>query len=74
MSKKTVLGEMALTYEIAEKYSKNWSMTQIKRELGLHQEEVRRHIRKALKWFVENYQRSPEEKEGETVNRGDCAP
>ena len=56
MSKKPNFGEMGLTYEIAEKYSKNWSMTAIKKDLDLHQEEVKRNIRKALKWFVENYE------------------
>jgi len=61
MSKKPDLKEMGLIYEIAEKYSKNWSMTAIKKDLDLHQEEVKRNIRKALKWFVENYEGSKED-------------
>jgi len=43
MSKKPDVKEMGLIYEIAEKNSKIWSMTQIKRELGSHQEEVKQH-------------------------------
>jgi len=69
VSKKLDSKEMGLIYEIAEKYTKDWSMTQIKKELGLHQEEVRRHIRKALKWFVEHYEGATEENGEETVNR-----
>jgi len=61
VSKKPNSGEMGLTYEIAEKYSKNWSMTAIKKDKGIHQEEVKRHVRKALKWFVENYEGSSDE-------------
>jgi len=61
MSKKPDSSEMGLTYEVAQKYAQNWSMTQIKREKGIHQEEVKRHIRKALKWFLANYEDSTEE-------------
>jgi len=69
MSKKPDSREMGLTYEIAEKYQHNWSMTQIKREKGIHQEEVKRHIRKALKWFLENYEEAPDVNGKEIVNK-----
>lgn len=46
---------MGLTYEIAQLYSKGYSMTQIKKDKEMHQETVKREIRKALKWFVENF-------------------
>jgi len=71
VSKKPDPKEMGLTYEIAEKYSKNWSMTAIKKDKGLHQEEVKRNIRKALKWFVENYDGSTEENGEENVYKSD---
>jgi len=60
LSKEGEKGNMGLTYEIAELYAKNYSMTQIKTEKGIHQEKVKREIRKALKWFTEHYS---EEKE-----------
>lgn len=64
MSKKPDFGEMNRIYEIAEKYAHNWSMTQIKRELKMTtEEEVKRCIRKALKWFLANYEESSEAKE-----------
>jgi len=44
-------------------------MTQIKREKGIHQEEVKRHIRKALKWFLENYEEAPDVNGEEIVNK-----
>lgn len=52
---------MGLTYDIATLYSKGYSMTQIKKEKGLHQETVKREIRKALKWFTEKYEGLEEE-------------
>jgi len=61
MSKEPNFKDMGITFQIAQKYSKNWSMTKIKTELGLHQEEVKCNIRKALSWFVENYEGSTEE-------------
>jgi len=61
MSNKPDFGEWELTYDVSEEYVKNWSMTQIKKEPDLHQEEVKRHVRKALKWFVENYEGSSDE-------------
>ena len=47
---------MGITYEIAQFYVKGYSMTRIKKEKELHQEEIRRNIKKALKWFLENYE------------------
>jgi len=61
VSKKPDPKAMGLTYQIAELYSKNYSMTRIKGDLDIHQEEVKRNIRKALKWFVENYEGSKED-------------
>ena len=58
MSKKPDSREMGLTYEVAQLYTKDWSMTRIKKEKSMHQEEVRRRIRKALKWFLVNYEGS----------------
>jgi len=69
MSKKPDSREMGLTYEVAQLYTKDWSMTQIKKDKGMHQEEVRRHIRKALKWFLANYDESIEAKGEENVNK-----
>lgn len=57
MSKTPDPKEMGVTYQIADLYSKKVSMTTIKQDLNVHQEEVRRHIQRALKWFVENYER-----------------
>jgi len=68
MSKKPDSKEMGLTYEIAEKYQQNWSMTQIKRDKGIHQEEVKRHIRKALKWFLDNFKESSDVNGEDFVN------
>jgi len=63
--------QMGLTYEIAEKYQQNWSMTQIKREKDMHQEEVKRHIRKALKWFLDSFKQSSDVNGEEIVNTGE---
>ena len=49
---------MGLTYEVASLYAKGISMTQIKKDKDLHQETVKREVRKALKWFVDNYEGS----------------
>jgi len=48
-------------------YANGKSISWIKRELGLHQEKVKRHIRKALNSFVESEDkaRDTEEENGE---------
>jgi len=38
-------------------------MTKIGKGLGIHREEVKRNIRKALSWFVDNYE-TPNEENG----------
>ena len=55
ISKEKDLEDLGLTYEIADLYSRSFSMSQIKKEKKMHQEEVKREVRKALKWFVERY-------------------
>jgi len=37
-------------------YAQDWSMTRIKKELGLHQEQVKRMIRKVLNAYLEAQQ------------------
>jgi len=66
LSKKPDFGDIGRTYEVALLYAKNQSMTAIKRELDIHQEEVKRDIRKALTWFVENY-KEPDVNNGENL-------
>ena len=74
-SKKTDLKKASLTYEIAQHYAKGESVTKIKDDLELHQEEVKRQIRKALKGFInyEDAKRSELEEAGETeIGLLDC--
>lgn len=64
MSKEADLAKGSLTYQIAMLYAKGYSFSQIKREKNLHQEQVKRHIQKALNWFCSHQDDFPEEKEG----------
>jgi len=68
MSKEGENRNMGLTYEIAVMYASGVSMTQIKTQKDVHQEQVKREIRKALKWFVKEFPESNEGKEAEIVN------
>jgi len=63
LSKKGEKQNMGLTYEVASLYAKGISMSRIKKDKDLHQETVKRELRKALKWFVDNFERH-EGKEG----------
>lgn len=73
-SKKTDLGKGNEIYEVARYYASGKSVSWIKTELGLHQEKIKRDIRKALNSFVESEDtaRDAEQENGkitETVNR-----
>lgn len=46
----------AVILNVAEMYSNKRNMGKIAKELGIHRQEVKRHLQKALKWFVDNYQ------------------
>lgn len=59
---------MGITYEVASMYSRGMSITKIKTEKNLHQEQIKREIRKALKWFVERYEGEGKEKEAPAQN------
>lgn len=56
MLKKRDLGEMSLTYQACQLYSQDLPFNQIKRRLDLHAQQLKRHIQKGLKWFLENYE------------------
>ena len=53
VSKRTDLDKGDEIYEVARAYGKGISITRIKTDLGLHQEKVKRDIRKALNRFIE---------------------
>jgi len=74
MLKKTDLGEMNLTYQACQLYSQDLRFNEIKRRLGLHQQQLKRHIQKGLKWFVENYVDSTDQTGGEKDNAQKTAP
>jgi hypothetical protein len=61
MSKKPTSGVTGLTYDIARLYVKEITMTQIGLDKTMHRQEVKRHIQKALKWYLENYEEKTEE-------------
>ena len=63
VSKKRDLGKGSEIYEVAKSYGKGDSVTKIKTELGLHQETVKRDIRKALNRFIEYEDRTREEQQ-----------
>lgn len=67
--KKTDLGKGNEIYEVAKFYAEDKSISWIKTELGLHQETVRRDIRKALKRFIESEDRRREEEEESKESR-----
>jgi len=54
VSKRKDLGKGNEIYEVARAYAKGNSITRIKADLGLHQETVKRDIRKALNRFIEH--------------------
>jgi hypothetical protein len=74
MLKKRDLGEMNLTYQACQLYSQDLPFNEIKRRLGLHQQQLKRHIQKGLKWFLENYEESTDQKGSEKVNPEKTAP
>lgn len=57
------LAKGSLTYEVAMLYLGGYSFSQIKKEKNLHQEQVKREIKKALKWYCEHQDDFPEETE-----------
>ena len=63
VSKKTDSGKGNEIYEVAKSYGEGKSVSWIKTELGLHQETVKRDIRKALKSFVESEDRARDEEQ-----------
>jgi hypothetical protein len=63
VSKGKDLGKGDEIYEVARLYAKGKSFTDIKTELGLHQEKVKRDVRKALSSFIEYENRAREETE-----------
>jgi hypothetical protein len=74
MLKKRDLGEMSLTYQVCQLYSQDLPFNEIKRRLGLHQQQLKRHIQKGLKWFLENYEESTDKEGGKKVNSTETAP
>jgi len=74
IAKKSDLGEMDLTYRVCQLYVSDLPFNEIKRRLGLHQQQLKRHIQKGLKWFVENYTAVIDQKGSENVNAEETAP
>ena len=65
---------MSLTYEACQLYSQDLPFNEIKRRLGLHQQQLKRHIQKGLKWFLENYEESTDKTGSGKVNFKETAP
>jgi hypothetical protein len=65
---------MNMTYQACQLYVSDLPFNEIKRRLGLHQQQLKRHIQKGLKWFVENYVDSTDQKGSEKVNPVETAP
>ena len=65
---------MSLTYEAFKLYSQDLRFNEIKRRLGLHQQQLKRHIQKGLKRFLENYEESTDKTGSEKVNPEETAP
>jgi hypothetical protein len=63
LPKKSELLKTDRIYQIAEMYSKDTPMSEIAESMGLHAQQVKRDVQKALKWFVDNYS-SPKGKSG----------
>lgn len=61
--KDTELAKGSITYEVAMLYVGGYSFSQIKGEKNLHQQQVKREIQKALKWYCEHQSDFPEENE-----------
>jgi hypothetical protein len=49
---------MSLTWQICEAYTEGVRFNEIKRRFGIHQQQLKRHIQKGLKWFIQNYEDS----------------
>lgn len=58
LAKLTATGKESLIYKVAQQYVGKSSFKQIGKELGLHQQQVKRELIKALKWFLDNYEES----------------
>ena len=74
IAKMSDLGEMSLTYRACYLYSKDIAFNKIKRELGVHQQQLKRMIQKGLSWFVENYEDSKGDFGGEKCKQPETAP
>jgi len=73
LSKKKAFTGGSEIYEVARLYAKGKSFTEIKTELDLHQEKIKRDIRKALGRFIEyeDEARDAEQENGEIRESGD---
>lgn len=74
MLKRRDLVEMSLTYEACKLYVSDLPFNRIKRRLGLNQQQLKRHIQKGLKWFLENYEESTDQKGSKSDNTPNAAP
>lgn len=74
LSKSSSFKDMDTICQVAHLYSKNVPFNEIKDKYGLHPEQVKRMIRKALKWFVEHYDPTNKPVEDETCIQEENAP
>jgi hypothetical protein len=56
ISKKDKLKGKSLTFDVCDLYAKGNTFTKISNMKGLHGEQVKREVIKALKWFLEHYE------------------
>lgn len=58
------IGEASLTYQIAQLYADDISLSKIGKDKNIHRQQVKREIQKAVKWYLKHFE-PIEEGEGE---------
>jgi len=67
LSKVADTSNLPIILRVAELYAQNIPLAKIEGITGVHRQQVKRHIQKALKWFSDNYEES---KRSKTLEKG----
>lgn len=61
--------QLPAIFRVSSLYAKDMTLNRIGKETGLHKQQVKRYLQKALKWFVENYDKASEDFEANECTR-----
>lgn len=54
---------LPIIFDVARRYANGDTLTKIQKDTGIHKQQVKRYIQKALFWFVDNYERAKKDVE-----------